>query len=77
MKIKRLKELIENVDGECEIFIRNSVNPIGNIQEAEQVELSTYGFFGESIPCVILNTNSSKEIELNENEEVIDFIKTI
>ena len=35
------------------------VNPCGNIQELEQVELSTYGSFGTNIPCLILNTNSS------------------
>ena len=75
MKVKRLKELLANLDDDLEIFVRNSVNPVGNIQELEQTELSTYGFFGESIPCLILNSDSSKELETDENEEVMDFIE--
>ena len=47
----------------------------GNITELEQVEESSYGFFGKSIPCVILNTINSKEIELDD-DEIIDFIKS-
>lgn len=75
MKAKRLKQILMNVDDELDIFIRNSVNPCGNIQDLEQAELSTYGLFGRSIPCLILNTISSKEIETNEKDEYIDFIK--
>jgi hypothetical protein len=74
MKAKRLKEILANVDDEFEIFVRNSVNPCGNIQELEQAELSTYGFFGSSIPCLILNTDSSKKLETNEEDKVIDLI---
>ena len=74
MKAKRLKELLEIVDDNTEIFIRNTVNICGGISELERVEESSYGFFGKSIPCVILNTSNSKEIELNDDEEIIDFI---
>lgn len=45
MKVQRLKELLDTLDNDIDIFIRNSVNPCGNIQELQQVELSTYGFF--------------------------------
>lgn len=75
MKAKRLKEILMNVDDELDVFIRNSVNPCGNIQELDQVEVSTYGFFGKKVPCLILNSSSSKEIETNEKDEYIDFIK--
>jgi|GEM_PF-5558583 hypothetical protein len=81
MKAKRVKEILKNineilkdVDDDLEVFVRNSVNPCGNIQELEQIELSTYGFFGTNIPCLILNTDSSKKLERNENDEVIEFI---
>lgn len=74
MIAKRLKELLNNIDDDTEIFIRNSVNPCGNIQELEQVEVSTYGFFGEDINCLILNTDSSKEIERDKEANYIDFI---
>lgn len=76
MKLGRLKELIKDMDDDgLEIFIRNSTNPCGNIGSLEQIELSTYGFFGTSIPCLILNTGHSKKIEMNEEEEYKDFIK--
>lgn len=74
MKAKRLKEILENIDDEVEIFIRNSVNPLGNINSLDQVEFSNYGFFGKSVSCLILNTDVSKEIEVNEDDEYIDFI---
>ena len=74
MKAKRLKETINNIDGETEIFIRNSINPCGNIQELAQVEMSTFGLFGLSIPCLILNTDSSKILETNVEDDVVDFM---
>ena len=76
MKAKRLKELLKNADDDMDIFIRNSVNPFGNIQELEQVEESSYGFFGSEIPCLILNTHSSKDIELTDAEDVVDYLAT-
>jgi len=73
MKAKRLKEIISVLDDEIEVFIRNSANPCGNIQELEQVEVDTYGFFGVNIPCAILNTDSSKKLEHTGNDEIVDF----
>lgn len=61
MRAKELKELIKNVDDNIEVFVRNSVNICGNIQELAEVEIATYGFFGTSLPCVILNTDSSEQ----------------
>lgn len=74
MNVKRLKELLAQIDDETEIFIRNSVNPVGNIDELRQIEKSTYGFFGESVPCVILNTSSSKALEFDEDENILEFL---
>ena len=56
MKVKRLKELLEKMPDDMEVFIRNSVNPCGNIGELDQVEKSYHAFFRDSIPCIILNT---------------------
>ena len=75
MKAKRLKEILNDVDDELEVFVRNSVNICGNIGELEQIEISEYGYFGTLIPCVILNTDSAKKIESNEEDGFIDFIK--
>ncbi len=74
MNVKRLKELLENKPDNMEIFIRNSVNPCGNIQELRQVETSTYSSFGVISPCIILNTYGSKELECDEEENIIDNI---
>lgn len=76
MKTKRLKEIITNIDDDTEIFIRNIVNVCGNIADLDQVEKSMYSSFGMSRPCIILNTSNSKKMELNDNEEIIDFIKS-
>lgn len=75
MKAKRSKDILKDIDDSTEIFIRNSVNICGNIAELEQVEEATYGFFGVNVPCIILNTSNSKDIELDSKEEVMDFIK--
>ena len=77
MKVKRLKELLNAIDNDLEIFIRNTNNLCGNISELEQVEKSYYAFLGKNIPCLILNTSFSKELELTDDlENYIDYIET-
>lgn len=77
MKVKRLKEIINNLDDDLEIFIRNSNNICGTIGELEQVEKTFYGFFGSDIPCIVLNTPYSKKLEITDDEEnYIDYIET-
>lgn len=77
MRVKRLKEILNNLDDDLEIFIRNSHNFCGNIADLEQVEKSTRGFFGESLPCLILNTHcAGKKLEMTEDEEeYIDYVE--
>lgn len=55
-KVKDLKEFLKDLDDELEIYIKNSVNVCGNISELAEAKTNTYGSFGESIPCVILDT---------------------
>ena len=77
MKVKRLKEILNSLDDDLEIFIRNSSNICGTIGELEQVEKTFYGFFGSDIPCIVLNTSYSKELEMTDDEEnYIDYIET-
>lgn len=75
LNVKRLKELLNKFDDDVEIMIRNSNNPCGNIAELYQVEKSSYGFFGASIPCIILNSASSKEMETDQEENIIDYLE--
>lgn len=77
MKVKRLKEILNNLDDDLEVFIRNSHNICGTIGELEQVEKSFYGFLGEDTACLILNTPYSKKLEMTDDEEnYIDYIET-
>lgn len=74
MEVSRLKEIINDLDDNVEIFIRNTSNPLGNIDELVQVELSTYSSFGIITPCVILNTYNSAPTEKDLEENVNDFV---
>lgn len=77
MKVKRLKELLNNLDDDLEIFIRNSNNICGTIGELQQVEKTFYGFVGIDIPCIVLNTPYSKILEMTDDEEnYVDYIET-
>ena len=77
MKAKILKDIVNNIDDDTEIFIRNSMNSCGNVSELIQVELATCGFFGQSLPCLILNSNNvTGDYCYAKNEDnVLDFIE--
>lgn len=77
MKVKRLKKILNNLNDDLEVFIRNSYNICGTVGDLEQVEKSFCGFFGEDVPCLILNTAYSKKLEMTDDEEnYIDYIET-
>jgi hypothetical protein len=62
MNVKRLKEILDLIlDEELEVFVKNSHNICGNISELEYVEISSYGFMGTDIPCVIINSEHVKD----------------
>ena len=74
MTVKELMEILSQIPEDTEIMIRNSVNICGNIGDLENVEISSYGFFGSSIPCVIMNTaHTAKKLEMNEEGDYIHF----
>ena len=54
MKVKDLLKKLKKVDPELEVFLRVP-NPCGNISELEKVDKDTYGCFGKSVPCIILD----------------------
>ena len=87
MKIGRLKELLNalpsKIDGvsinEVELFTRNSFNPVGDINELEQLEIDSYCVFGKSYPCILLNTSADIDrkgnridLDLGDSEEESD-----
>ena len=74
MRVGRLKELLENIPDEVEVFVRNSVNVCGNISGVSQLEKSAYGFFVESLPALFINSDHSM-VE-HERGEYAEFIET-
>jgi len=65
-KVKDLKEFLKDLDDDLDIFVNNSFNPLGNISELAEARRDTYGFFGNSLPCVILDT--SQNVEFDEED---------
>lgn len=53
MKVKELKEILNNFPDELEIMTKKT-ELLGNIGYVNIVKLDTYGFFGVDIPCVLL-----------------------
>jgi len=73
--VKRLKEIIKDMPDDLEIYIRNSRNPLGTVGELENVEKTFYGFFGEDIPCLVLNTQyTPKELKWVDGKEYEEFV---
>lgn len=66
MKVKDLRKALDRKDDDMEIFIENSINPIGNISELCEARDDTYGFFGKDIPCIILGSAANTEFEDGE-----------
>lgn len=54
LTVGELKAQLSGMPDHLEVFIRAKSNPCGNIWEAGKADKSTYGFFTESIPCVII-----------------------
>jgi len=52
MNVKELKQQIESLPDDTEVFIRVAVNPCGNALRARSAEV--FCFFGESIDGVII-----------------------
>ena len=64
MKAKRLKEILENVDDDTDIYIRNLMNIFGSIQGLEQVEDTNIDYVSRKEKILILNTESSKSLKI-------------
>lgn len=53
MKVKELKEILNNFPDELEIMTKKT-EILGNVGYINNVKQDTYGFFGVDIPCVLL-----------------------
>ncbi len=63
MTIGDIKEAIKDLDDDLPVFFRRVPPVCGNIEELGQVVQDSYGFFGKSIPCVILEPMKEDEDE--------------
>ena len=53
LKVRDLKKALSEMDDDLEVYIR-SQHACGNIKEAGVANIDTYGFFGKSVDCVII-----------------------
>lgn len=54
LTVGELRQMLEGIADDVEVKIRTCHNLCGNIVEAGNAELSSYGFFGSSIPCIVI-----------------------
>lgn len=64
MTVKQLKEALDTFDDDMEIMTKKT-EIFGNVAHVNSVRKDSYGFFGASIPCVLL----TDEFEPEESEE--------
>ena len=61
MKVKDVIEHLSKFDPEAEVLTKKT--DIGNVGYVRAVKGSSYGFFGKSIPCVLLTDERENEEE--------------
>lgn len=53
MTVRELKEALNQFDDDLEVFTKKT-EIVGNIGYVFNVKKDTYGFFGASLPCILL-----------------------
>ena len=54
MTVKELRKKLKSQKGDKEVLFKFAVMPTGNCDHVAKVRKTTYGFFGQSIPCIML-----------------------
>jgi hypothetical protein len=60
MTVGELKEALNQYDDNLEVFTKKT-DFVGNIGYIFNVKQDTYGFFGESLPCILLTDQIEDE----------------
>jgi len=60
LTVGELKKRLEGMDDSLDVFFRRVAPICGNIEGAYHVDKSTYGFFGQTIDCVIIEPSSDE-----------------
>jgi hypothetical protein len=63
MNVRELKKKLEKYPDDYEVFYNLRGIFLGNVGEIWAVKESTYGFFGESLPCILLENDLLDEEE--------------
>lgn len=61
MTVGELKEALKQYDDNLEVFTKKT-ELLGNIGYIFSAKQDTYGFFGESLPCILL-TDQTDQVE--------------
>lgn len=70
IKVGQLKKILSDLPDDLEIVIQK-VGGVGNIANVSSVRKSTYGFFGTSINCLILDCiGETARRDLSKDEEL-------
>lgn len=64
MTVGELKEALNQYDDNLEVFTKKT-DFVGNIGYIYTAKKDTYGFFGESLPCILL----TDQVEVREEED--------
>ena len=54
MTVKQLRDALAGMSDELPVFFRRVAPICGNVEEAGSVRVDRFGFFGQSLPCVIV-----------------------
>ena len=54
MTVKELIKKLKSQKGDKEVLFKFKVMPTGNCDHVGKVRKTTYGFFGVSVPCIML-----------------------
>jgi len=65
MTVGELKEALNQFDDDLEVFTKKT-EIVGNIGYVFNVKKDTYGFFGASLPCILLTDQATIEGDKND-----------
>ena len=54
MTVKQLRDALAGMADDLPVFFRRVTPICGNIEEAGSARVDRFGFFGQSLPCVIV-----------------------
>ncbi len=66
LTVGELREMIADIADETEVIMVTCRNPFGGIVEAGAAIVSSYGFMGSSVPCVVIEPASNGYIARDE-----------